>query len=118
MRPCDKIEKAELYNNIMKEWRKQNLRLKYGSSAIPSHSLALGLQINLSSCNEQDLRKNKTIIQKEEHGNDAITCKKTRDKVVKSLEPKISAGNLSRLLTSTNIADMMLLLMPYLGNQP
>jgi hypothetical protein len=101
----DKIEKAELYNNIMKERRKQNLRLKYGSSAIPSHSLTSGLQINLSSCNEQDLHENKIIIRKEERSNDAITCEKTRDKVVKSLEPKISAGNLSRLLTSTDIAE-------------
>jgi hypothetical protein len=101
----DKIEKAELYDNIMKERRKQNLWLKCGSSAIPSHSLASGLQINLSSCNEQDLRKNKIIIQKEERGNDAVTHKKTRDKVIKSLEPKISAGNLSRLLTSTDIAE-------------
>jgi hypothetical protein len=84
----DKIEKAELYDNIMKERRKQNLRLKYGSSAIPSHSLASGLQINLSSCNERDLCKTKIIIRKEERGNDAITRKKTRDKVVKSLEPK------------------------------
>jgi hypothetical protein len=58
----DKIEKAELYDNIMKERRKQNLWLKYGSSAIPSHSLALGLQINLSSCNKQDLCENKIII--------------------------------------------------------
>jgi hypothetical protein len=31
--------------------------------------------------------------------------KKTHDKVVKSLDPKISAGNLSRLLTSNDIAD-------------
>jgi len=101
----DKIAKAELYDNIMKERRKQNLRLKYGTSAIPSHSLASGLQITLSSRNEQDLCKTKIIMGKEERGNDAITCKKTRDKVVKSLEPKISAGNLSRLLTSTDIAE-------------
>jgi hypothetical protein len=101
----DEIAKAELYNNIMKEWRKQNLWLKYGFSTVPSHSLALGLQITLSSHNEHDLCETKIIIGKEERGNDAITRKKTRDKVVKSLEPKISAGNLSRLLTSTDIAE-------------
>jgi hypothetical protein len=101
----NQIAKAELYDNIMKERRKQNLRLKYGTSAIPSHSLASSLQITLSSCNERDLCETKIIIGKEEHGNDAITRKKTRDKVVKSLEPKNSAGNLSRLLTSTDIAE-------------
>jgi hypothetical protein len=100
----DKIAKAELYNNIMKERRKQNLWLKYGTSAVPFHSLASGLQITLSSCNKWDLRKIKIIIGKEERGNDAITRKKTCDKVVKSLEQKNSAGNLSRLLTSTDIA--------------
>ncbi len=45
----DEVAKAELYNNIMKERRMQNLRLKYGSHSVPSHSLASGLQITLSS---------------------------------------------------------------------
>ena len=73
----EEIEKAELYDNIMKEQRKKQLLLKYGSSAIPSHSLASGLQITLSSRNERDLRKTRIIIGKEERGSDAITCKKT-----------------------------------------
>ncbi len=34
-----------------------------------------------------------------------ITCKKTQDKVVKSLDPKISAGNISRMLTSNDAAE-------------
>jgi hypothetical protein len=101
----EEIQKAELYDNIMKEQRKQKLMLKYGSGAIPSHSLASGLQITLSSRDEQDLCKTKIIIGKEERGSDAITCKKTRDKIVKLLEPKLSAGNLSRLLTSTDITE-------------
>jgi hypothetical protein len=78
---------------------------KYGTGNVPSHSLASGLQITLSSRNERDLRATKIIIRKEERGFDAITRKKTRDKVVKSLDPKISAGNLSRLLTSNDIPD-------------
>jgi hypothetical protein len=89
----------------MKEQRKKQLLLKYGSSAIPSHSLASGLLITLSSRNERDLCKTRIIIGKEERGSDAITPKKTQDKVIKSLEPKISAGNLSRMLTSNDIAE-------------
>ena len=41
----DEVAKAELYDNIMKEKRAQNLRLQYGSPSVPSHSLASGLQI-------------------------------------------------------------------------
>ncbi len=59
----------------------------------------------LSSRNDKDLCETRIIIRKEERGNDAITRKKTRDKVVKALEPKISAGNLSRILTSADIAE-------------
>ncbi len=69
----DEVAKAELYDNIMKERRTHNLRLKYGSHSVPSHSLASGLQITLSSRNEWDLRETKIIIRKEERGNDAIT---------------------------------------------
>jgi hypothetical protein len=45
------------------------------------------------------------IIGKQEHGNDAITRKKIQDKVVKSLEPKISAGNISGMLTSNDAVE-------------
>jgi hypothetical protein len=102
---ADEIAKAELYDNIMAERRKQDLKIKYGSANVPSHSLASGLHITLSSCNDRDLNATRIIIRKEERGSEAITRKKTQDKVVKSLSPKISAGNLSRLLTSNDIAD-------------
>jgi hypothetical protein len=59
----------------------------------------------MSSHNKRDLSDTRIIIKKEERGSDVITRKKTRDKVVKPLEPKISAGNLSRLLTSNDIAE-------------
>ena len=42
---------------------------------------------------------------KNERGKDAIQRKKTRDKVVQALKPEISAGNISRILTSTNAED-------------
>ena len=100
----EEIEKAELYDNIMKERRAQALRLKYNSPSVPSHSLSSGLQITLSSRNDRDLRETRIIIRKDERGSDAITRKKTHDKVVKALDPKISAGNLSRILTSTDVA--------------
>jgi hypothetical protein len=89
----------------MKVRRKQDLKTKYGTGNVPSHSLASGLQITLSSRNKCDLCATNIIIRKEERGFDAITRKKTHDKVVKSLDTKISAGNLSRLLMSNDIAD-------------
>jgi hypothetical protein len=101
----EEIKKAELYDNIMQEKRKREIASKYGPSTIPSHELSLGLQITLSSCTERDLKRTMIIIGKHEHGNDAITRKKTRDKVVKSLDPKISAGNISRMLTSNDAAE-------------
>jgi hypothetical protein len=86
--------------------RKQDLQTKYGSGSVPSHSLASGLHITLSSCNDRDLNATRIIIRKEERGSDAITRKKTCDKVVKLLSTKmISARNLNRLLTSNDIAD-------------
>jgi hypothetical protein len=45
------------------------------------------------------------ILRKQDRGNDAIARKKTRDKVVKALEPKIAAGNISRMLTSNDADD-------------
>ncbi len=45
------------------------------------------------------------ILRKQDRGNDAIACKKTRNKVVTALEPKIAAGNISRMLTSNDAAD-------------
>jgi hypothetical protein len=77
----EEVAKAELYDNIMKEQRKQDLKTKCGTGSVPSHSLASDLQITLSSRNERDLCATKIIIRKEEHGFDAITCKKTRDKL-------------------------------------
>ncbi len=82
----EEVAKAELYDNIMKEQRKQDLKTKYGTGNVPSHSLASGLQITLSSQNERDLCATKIIIRKEERGFDAITHKKTCDKVVKLLD--------------------------------
>ncbi len=74
---AEEIKKAELYDNIVQEKRKREIASKYGSSTIPLHKLSSGLQITLSSRTEQDLKSTRIIIGKHEHGNDAITCKKT-----------------------------------------
>jgi hypothetical protein len=95
------MEKARLYDNYMETQHKKALAKRYVGK-IPSHQLQLGLQITLASCNKKDLGEVKVILCKQDHGNDAISCKKTRDKIVKSLETKITAGNLSRVLTSVD----------------
>ncbi len=60
--------------------------------------------ISLAPCNSKDLGAFNVILRKQDRGNDAIARKKTQDKVVKALEPKIAAGNISRMLTSNNAA--------------
>jgi hypothetical protein len=50
---------------------------------IPSHQLQSGLQITLASCKEKDLGEVKVILCKQDRSNDAISRKKTRDKIVK-----------------------------------
>jgi hypothetical protein len=71
------IKKADRYDNVMQLKRKHEIASKYGSSTIPLHKLSSGLQITLFSCTERDLKGTRTIIGKQERGNDAITCKKT-----------------------------------------
>jgi hypothetical protein len=92
-------EKARLYDDFMETQRKKAFAKRYVSK-IPFHQLQSGLQITLVSCKEKDLFEVKVILCKHDHGNDAISQKKTRDKIVKSLETKITDGNLSHVLTS------------------
>ncbi len=97
-------EKASLYDDYIEAQRKKALTKKYGRK-IPSHQLQSGLQITLASRSDKDLGEVKVILHKQDRGDDPISCKKTRDKVVKSLETKISAGNISRMLTSVDAAE-------------
>jgi hypothetical protein len=71
---------------------------------IPSHELQTGLQI-LVSRTDQEIGDVKVVLCKQDCSFAPISCKKTRDKVVKSLEPKISTGNISRKLTSVDSAE-------------
>ncbi len=49
-----------------------------------------------------DIGEVKVILCKQDRGDDPISCKKTWDKVIKLLDTKISAGNLSHVLTSVD----------------
>jgi hypothetical protein len=79
--------------------------MKYGTKNIPSHELQSSLLISLAPQSDKDLGAVNIILRKHDRGTDAIACKKARDKVVKALEPKISAGNISRMLTCEDAAD-------------
>ncbi len=94
-------EKVRLYDDYMETQCEKALAKRYVFK-IPSHQLQSGLQMTLASCKEKDLGEVKVILCKQDCGNDAISCKKTRDKIVKSLETKITAGNISCVLTSTD----------------
>jgi hypothetical protein len=85
-------EKVRLYNKFMETQRKKAVAKRYGGQ-IPSHQLQSGLQIILVSCKDKDLGEVKVILCKQDRGDDAISHKKTRDKIVKSLVTKITAGN-------------------------
>jgi hypothetical protein len=66
---------------------------------IPALQTQLGLQFTLATRTDKNLGEAKVILCKQDSGADPISCKKTRDKVVKLLDTKISAGNLSRMFT-------------------
>jgi hypothetical protein len=72
---------------------------------IPSGQLSSGFEFTLESRNSVDISHARVILRKNERGKDAIQRKKTRDKVVQALKPEISAGNISRILTSTDADD-------------
>jgi hypothetical protein len=90
---------------LMQEKRKAEVTMKYRNKNVPSHELQAGLLINLTARTDKDHGNVNIILCKQDHGSDAILRKKTRDKVVKSLDLKMSAGNISHLLTSTDVAE-------------
>jgi hypothetical protein len=58
--------------------------------------------MTLTSRADNNIGGTAVILQKNERGKDAISHKKTRDKGVQALKPEISAGNISRILMSTD----------------
>ncbi len=84
-------EKASLYDEYIEAQCKKAHTKKY-EGKIPSHQLESGLQITLASRSDRDLGEVKVLLRKQDRGDDLISCKKTRDKVVKSLETKNLCG--------------------------
>jgi hypothetical protein len=72
---------------------------------IPAGKFSSGFEFTLTSRDSADISNARVILRKSERGKDAIQRKKTRDKVVQPLKPEISAGNISRILTSTDADD-------------
>ena len=103
---CNEEVKNQLYEETKaKEAQQQaNLASSY-SGNIPSHQLQSGLLISLVPCSDRGLNDAKVVLRKGDRGADPIACKKTRDKVVKALEPKTSAGNICRILTSVDASE-------------
>jgi hypothetical protein len=98
-------EKAKLYDLLMQEKCKAEVAMKYGNKNVPSHKLLSILLITLAARNDKDLGKVSIILCKHNQGSDASLRKKTRDTVVKSFDLKISSGNISLMLTSTDVAE-------------
>jgi hypothetical protein len=74
-------EKASLYDEYIEAQRKKAHTKKY-EGKIPSHQLESGLQITLASHSDRDLGNVKFVLRKQDRGDDPISRKKTRDKVV------------------------------------
>jgi hypothetical protein len=71
---------------------------------LPNYSKT-GLEINLAGRKTSKLESTKVILFKNERGNDPVAKKKTGDKVVKAIEPKLSTNNISRIITSEDAAS-------------
>ena len=89
-------KKARLYDGFIADQIKQDKEKKYFSRKIPAFQNKWGLQISPAVRLDQELGVVKVILCKQDCGDDPFSRKKTRDKVVKALDTKISAGNLSR----------------------
>jgi hypothetical protein len=97
-------DKSRLYNEIIKTERKKAFDRKY-MGKIPALQTQSSLHFTLATCTDRDLGEVKVILCKQDCGTDPISCKKTRDKVVKLFDTNISAVNLSRMLTSVEAEE-------------
>jgi hypothetical protein len=103
---CNEEVKNQLYkeDKAKEAQQKANLASTYGGT-IPSHQLQSGLLISLVPRTDRGLNDAKVVLQKGDRGANLIASKKTCKKVVKALEPKITAGNISRILTSVDASE-------------
>jgi hypothetical protein len=72
---------------------------------LPDCQLRMGLLISLVPRTDNNLSSIDVILRKIDPGTDAIACKKTRNKIVKALDPKLSANNISRIITATDASS-------------
>jgi hypothetical protein len=103
---CNEDVNTQLYKEAKSKEAQQKAYLasKYGGK-IPSHQLQSGLLISLVPWSDRGLNDAKIVLQKGDRGANPIACKKMHDKVVKALEPKTSAGNICRILTSVDASE-------------
>jgi hypothetical protein len=99
MNNASNANKSRPYDEFIETQRKKAFDREY-MGKIPALQTQSGLQFTLTTCTDRDLGDVKVILCKQDCGAGPISCKKTRDKAVKLLNTKISAGNLSRMLTS------------------
>jgi hypothetical protein len=71
----------------------------------PARQLRTGLQISLVPRNDNDLSSIDVVLCKSDRGADAIASKKTCNKIVKALDPKLSANNISRIIMATDASS-------------
>jgi hypothetical protein len=82
---------------------KTSAKLNSGSSK--ARMLQSGFQIASASCSTNEINEVKVVLRKQDRDDNPISCQKTHSKVVRALKPEISAGNISRILTSNNKAQ-------------
>jgi hypothetical protein len=99
----ESVDEDHLYNEYVRSLPARPQRASARNAPVLQNKW--GLQITTKTRTDHDLGDVKVILHKNERGNDPFSRKKTRDKVVQALEIKISAGNLSRILTSVDAAD-------------
>jgi hypothetical protein len=93
-------QKYEVKSVLFKTKAGQETVRSTNVGANPARQLQKGLQISLDPRSERDFDTINVILSKNDCGADAIVRKKTRDKMVKTMEPKLSANNISRIITS------------------
>ena len=71
----------------------------------PDRQLRTGLLISLVPRTDDDLPSTDIVLRKSDRGADPIARKKTRDKIVKALDPRLSANNISRIITTTDASS-------------
>ncbi len=82
---------------------KTSAELNSGSST--ARKLQSGFQIARASRSTNEINTVKVVLQKQDQDDNSISRQKTCSKVVCALKPAISAGNISRILTSNDKAQ-------------